>query len=146
MTGGALIQPLFARGRKKTIEDFIDTFLKFGAIPGSIFIYFLYFPYETYIDTIFILGLDFACWVSSWAGYTVNSCVWVNNSSCLAEGRVPGRNRPGAAVQQPIALATDLRCTILSYAAPYWVTLHPILSYAAPYWAKLHPTELSCTC
>ncbi len=33
-----------------------------------------------------------------------------------------------------------LRCTSLSYAAPYWAELHPML-----YWATLLPTELSCT-
>ncbi len=53
--------------------------------------------------------------------------------------------------------------TLLSYAAPYWASVHPeelcctLLSYAAPHWAMLHPrgatmyptkllhlTELSC--
>ncbi len=33
---------------------------------------------------------------------------------------------------------TEQRCTLLSNAAPYWATLHPN-------WATLHPTELHCT-
>ncbi len=33
---------------------------------------------------------------------------------------------------------TELCCTLLSYAAPYWATL-------APYWAVLHFSELRCT-
>ncbi len=58
----------------------------------------------------------------------------------------------------------ELRCILLSYAAPSWLMLHPtelsrtflcypalselgcsLLSYAAPCWATLHPTELCCT-
>ncbi len=46
--------------------------------------------------------------------------------------------------------STGLSCTLLSYMASYWATLHtfelrcPLLSYAAPYWASLHPTKLCC--
>ncbi len=55
-----------------------------------------------------------------------------------------------------IALRTKLRCpfelfcSLLSYDAPYlvtlhpWATLHTVKLYAAPYWATLHPTELHC--
>ncbi len=57
-----------------------------------------------------------------------------------------------------------LSCILLSYAAPFWPTLHPIwawlspkryaepselgyslLRYAASFWATLHPSELCCT-
>ncbi len=44
----------------------------------------------------------------------------------------------------------ELRCTLLSYAAPYWATLHPTklccikLSYAAPNQSWAAPSELSC--
>ncbi len=50
-----------------------------------------------------------------------------------------------------IYFSTGLICTLLSYAAPYWATLHPRelrctpVSYAAPPWATLHPRELRCT-
>ena len=59
---------------------------------------------------------------------------------------------------------SEISCILLSYAAPFWATLHPIwaklrpksyaapselscalLSYAAPFWATLHPTELRLT-
>ncbi len=71
----------------------------------------------------------------------------------------------GPALQQASTLPTELRCTLLSYAAPYRATLHLTelcftqnelrctpteqrctpLSYAAPYWATLHIIELRCT-
>jgi hypothetical protein len=41
--------------------------------------------------------------------------------------------------------------TLLSYAAPYWASLHPkeicctLLSYVASSWATMHPTKLHCT-
>ncbi len=86
------------------------------------------------------------------------TCVWVNNSSCWAEGGVPGRNRTRGcrtAAQRTnhwaALLPSELRCTLLSCAAPYWAALHPpelrctLLSCAAPSWAALHPTELRCT-
>ncbi len=107
--------------------------------------------------------------MTSPAGYLpelgINSCVWVNNSSCWAEGGVPGGNwtrgcRTAAqrtnhwAALHPI----ELRCTLLSCAAPslscaapYGAAVHPtelrctLLSCAAPYWAALHPSELRCT-
>jgi hypothetical protein len=40
---------------------------------------------------------------------------------------------------------TDLRCTILSYAASYWASLYPYWAMLYPNWAMLHPTELRCT-
>ncbi len=46
---------------------------------------------------------------------------------------------------------TELRCTLLSYAALYWAMLNPtelcwtLLSYAVPYWAKMFSTKLSST-
>ncbi len=49
---------------------------------------------------------------------------------------------------EPGALTTELRRTLLSYAAHYWATPHPnelcrtVLKYAAPYGATSHPTEL----
>jgi hypothetical protein len=78
------------------------------------------------------------------------------------------------ATQHPTELryTAEIRCTLLSFAAPYlrytspywatlhlnWVTLHPTelrctltelrctqLSYAAPCWATLYPTEVCCT-
>ncbi len=36
---------------------------------------------------------------------------------------------------------SELCCTLLGYAAPYWATLL-LLSYASPSWASLHPPEL----
>jgi hypothetical protein len=36
----------------------------------------------------------------------------------------------------------QLLCSLLSYDAPYLVTLHTAKLYTAPYWATLHPTEL----
>jgi hypothetical protein len=57
-----------------------------------------------------------------------------------------------------VYLYTGLSCTLLSYIASYWATLHPpellrhpnerrctLLSYAAPYEAMLHSTELCRT-
>ncbi len=49
-----------------------------------------------------------------------------------------------------VYLSTGLSCTLLSYIAPSWSTLHPpklrctLMSYTAPYWATLHPTKLWC--
>ncbi len=46
---------------------------------------------------------------------------------------------------------TELRHTLLIYAAPYWVTPHPtelrhtLLIYTAPYWATPHPNDLCHT-
>jgi hypothetical protein len=52
---------------------------------------------------------------------------------------------------------TELHCTLLSYASPFWATLCPksytapselscnLLSSAVPFWATLHPSELRCT-
>ncbi len=98
---------------------------------------------------------------SSPAGYLpelgINSCVWVNNSSCWAEGGVPGGIRTRGcrtAAQRTNDWATlhplSYAAPKLSYAAPNWATLHP-MSYAAPNWATLHPlsyaapSELRCT-
>ncbi len=36
---------------------------------------------------------------------------------------------------------TELRCTLLSYAEPYWATLNPY-ELAHPNWATLHPSDL----
>jgi hypothetical protein len=76
----------------------------------ALFLLILYFPDETY-TLIQYLSLG---WTSP-AGYLreldINFCAWVNNSSYWAEGGVPGENEPGAAVQQPSALTTELRCT-----------------------------------
>jgi hypothetical protein len=48
---------------KSNPENF---YFLFCAIPGTLlYIFILYFSYETYISTIFILGLVFACRVSS---------------------------------------------------------------------------------
>ncbi len=45
------------------------------------------------------------------------------------------------ATPQPKSYAafSELSCIILSYAASFWVTLHPYELYAAPYLAKIHP-------
>ena len=54
-----------------------------------------------------------------------------------------------AALLNYTAYCWALCCTLLSYPASYWHSLHPFLSYAAPselhctLWATLHPTELS---
>ena len=67
-------------------------------------------------------------WTSS-AGYLpelgINSCVWVNNSSCWAKGGVPGGNRTRG-------------CRTASQRTNHWAALHP---------AELRctPTELRCT-
>jgi hypothetical protein len=48
------------RSRSKNYGSGSGTLLlavKIGAIPGTLFICF-YFPYETYINTIFILGVE----------------------------------------------------------------------------------------
>jgi len=52
--------------------------------------------------------------------------------------------------QTRVYLSAGLSCTLLSYFASYWATLHPpelhwnLISYTAPYWATLHPTMLCC--
>ncbi len=65
-------------------------FTKFGAIPGTLFIYFVFFLHT-------LIQYSSSGW-SSPAGYLpvlgINSCVWVNNSSCWAEGGVPGGCQP----------------------------------------------------
>jgi hypothetical protein len=49
-----------------------------------------------------------------------------------------------------VYFSTGLSCTLLSYIAPYWTTLHPfelrcaLLSYAAPFGSTLHPTKPCC--
>ncbi len=58
-----------------------------------------------------------------------------------AQGTNWGTPHPNWATLHPAELPytpTQLSCTLLSYVARYWTTLHP-LSYAAPYWATLHP-------
>jgi hypothetical protein len=78
----------------------------------ALFLIILYFFDETYNNTVFILGLK------SPAGYHpelgINSGVWVNNSSCWAEGGVPCRagTEPGAAVQQLSALTNVTSCPV----------------------------------
>ncbi len=50
-----------------------------------------------------------------------------------------------------LAAPTELHCTLLSYGAPCWATVHPAELRGTPYglaqpnWATLHPTELHCT-
>ncbi len=45
----------------------------------------------------------------------------------------------------------QLRCALLSYAAPFWGILHPselrctLLKYIGPFWSTLHPTDLRLT-
>ncbi len=60
------------------------------------------------------------------------------DTKCLPSG--PNSGRQGHIFFQWAKLhPTELRCTLLSYAAPYWATLHPtklcctLLSYAALY-------------
>jgi hypothetical protein len=43
-------------------------------------------------------------------------------------------------MMQPAKLPSP---TLVSYAVPFWTTLH-LLSYAAPYWAAGQSTELRC--
>jgi hypothetical protein len=38
-----------------------NIFLSLMPFP-ALFLFILYFPYEKYINTVFIVGLDFACW------------------------------------------------------------------------------------
>jgi hypothetical protein len=46
---------------KMDIDRHGPFFLSLVPFP-ALFLFILYFPYETYINTIFVLGLDFACW------------------------------------------------------------------------------------
>jgi hypothetical protein len=74
------------------------------------FYLFCFFPFETYINTIFILG-----WTSPVGCHPelgIKSCFWVNNSSFWAGGRVPG----WATLQQ-------------SGAPNRWAMPHPIMTY-----------------
>ncbi len=49
-----------------------------------------------------------------------------------------------------IAAPSELRCTLMRYAAPHWAMLQSIelrsslLNYAAPFWDALHSTEMHC--
>ncbi len=58
-----------------------------------------------------------------------------------------GQNR----ATRGVYLSIGLSCTLLSYIASYWATLHSpelrctLMSYTAPEWATLHPNELHCT-
>jgi hypothetical protein len=69
---------------------------------------------------------------------------------CGAEPRIelgPALQQTDALPTEPRRTITEPRRTILSHAAPYWVTPHhneprrTILSHAAPYWATPHHTE-----
>ncbi len=48
----------------------------------------------------------------------------------------------GPSLQQASSLPSEPPRTLLSYAAPYWPTLHPVWATLRPIWATLHPTEL----
>jgi tetratricopeptide (TPR) repeat protein len=51
---------------QEALVSFIRVSYFFFKVPfPALFFFILYFSYETCINTIFILGLDFACWVSS---------------------------------------------------------------------------------
>jgi hypothetical protein len=97
-------------------------FIKFGAIPGTLFIYFCIFLTRHTLIQYSLPELG------------INSCVWViiHPAGPRAECRVGFE--PGAAVQQPSALTTELRCTLTTElrCTLHWATLHPALSYAAP--------------
>jgi hypothetical protein len=78
---------------------------------------------KSFPDNIVYLFCIFPSNVHPWVYLlllVINSCVWVNKSSCWAErvGCPQAGFEPGAAVQQPGALTTELRRTLLSYAAP----------------------------
>ncbi len=96
--------------------------------------YFFFFFFLTiYIHTIFILGLNFSWWVSSWAGYKLlRLCKYF---ILLGLWRREGRESiPGAAVQQPSELTPELGHTTPSSASPHphWAMPHSMTSYAAP--------------
>ncbi len=115
----------------------------------------------------------------SWFSSSLVCSAGITSMGCLAENTE--EKNPSLLYSKPCALATKLRCTLmlhllsyeapLSYAAPYWATLHPPelhsilfwtrpypqsytphselrctpLSCAAFYWAVPHPTKLNCT-
>ncbi len=56
----------------------------------------------------------------------INSCVWVNNSSCWAEGGVPGGNRTRG-------------CRTAAQRTNHWAALHPDR-------AALHPVSCAAPC
>jgi hypothetical protein len=88
----------------KSIRIIKSLNVKFGAISGTLFIYFLYFPYETY-NTVFILG-----WTSP-AGYLPELGINPASGKIIhpAGPRVRCRTgiEPGTAVQQPSALTAE---------------------------------------
>ncbi len=105
------------------------------------FVIFPTVPYSSSDDNL-LLG----CLLS----WLLNSCIWANYFILLGWGRWRRAGiEPGAAVQLPGALTTELCRTLLSYAAPYWATPHlsklhrTLLSYAAPFWVTPRPSELS---
>ncbi len=110
--------------------------LIFGALPGTLLVFFCNFVHI--IDIVFILGDGLTRLLLRWEkSAPFLSCFWITT------GGMPGGIRTwGAAEQQPGALTTYLRRTMLSHAAPCLATPHPDLASTHRNFATPHPSRV----
>ncbi len=107
----------------KCSVEFTNCIQKFGL--QILFIYFVLFLQDIHEYNIHPrVGI---CLLGIFLSWVLNSCVWVNNSSCWTEGGVPGVIRTWG-------------CRTAAQRTNHWATLHPTELFCILFfWALMHP-------